>query len=87
MPVRKNLYIFGGLVKGRGGSPEYEVSKEMWRFAIDARKWTGPIVSISDTVTGPPSAVGNVSGYRCEADCRSRGCKLDPSMVPYFRGD
>ena len=47
MPVRKNLYIFGGLVRGRGGSPEYVVSKEMWRFAIDARKWTGPIVSIS----------------------------------------
>ena len=24
-------------------------------------------------LTGPRSAVGNVSGYRCEADCRSRG--------------
>ena len=38
-------------------------------------------------LTGPRSAVGNVSGYRCEADCRSRGRKFDPGRVPYFRGD
>ena len=37
--------------------------------------------------TGPCSAVGNVSGYRCEADCRSRGREFDPGPVPYFRGD
>ena len=37
--------------------------------------------------TGPRSAVGNVSGYRCEADCRSRGREFDPGPVPYFRGD
>ena len=37
--------------------------------------------------TGPPSAVGNVSGYRCEVDCRSRGREFDPGLVPYFRGD
>ena len=36
---------------------------------------------------GPRSAVGNVSGYRCVSDCRSRGCELDPGPVPYFRGD
>ena len=24
------------------------------------------------------SAVGNVSGNRCESDCRSRGCEFDP---------
>ena len=28
-----------------------------------------------------------VSGYRCESDCRSRGCKFDPGPVIYFRGD
>ena len=39
------------------------------------------------TDTGPRSAVGNVSGYRCEADCRSRGREFDPGPVPYFRGD
>ena len=33
------------------------------------------------------SAVGNVSGNRCESDCRSRGREFDPGPVPYFRGD
>ena len=33
------------------------------------------------------SAVGNVSGYRCEADCRSRGREFHPGPVPYFHGD
>ena len=37
--------------------------------------------------TGPGSAVGNVSGNRCESDCRSRGRVFDPGPVPYFRGD
>ena len=37
--------------------------------------------------TGPRSAVGNVSGNRCESDCRSRGGEFDPGPVPYFRGD
>ena len=35
--------------------------------------------------TGPRSAVGNVSGYRCVSDCRSRGREFDPGLVPYFR--
>ena len=38
-------------------------------------------------ITGPRSAVGNVSGYRCVSDCRSRGREFDPGPVPYFRGD
>ena len=38
------------------------------------------------TVTGPRSAVGNVSGYRCVSDCISRGREFDPGPVPYFRG-
>ena len=37
--------------------------------------------------TGPRSAVGNVSGNRCESDCRSRGREFNPGPVPYFRGD
>ena len=46
------------------------------------------LVSMNDSYyTGPRSAVGNVSGYRCEADCRSRGREFDPGPVPYFRGD
>ena len=38
-------------------------------------------------VTGPHSAVGNMSGYRCVSDCRSRGREFDPGPAPYFRGD
>ena len=37
--------------------------------------------------TGPRSAVGNVSDYRCVSNCRSRGREFDPGPVPYFRGD
>ena len=37
--------------------------------------------------TGPRSTVCNVSGNRCESDCRSRGRELNPSPVPFFRGD
>ena len=33
------------------------------------------------------SAVSNVSGNRCESDCRSRGREFDPGQVPYFHGD
>ena len=36
---------------------------------------------------GPRSAVGNMSGYRCMSDCRSRGREFDPGPVPYFRRD
>ena len=48
-----------------------------------------PFAASSDfcQLTGPRSAVGNVSGYRCVSDCRSRGRKFDPGPVPYFRGD
>ena len=37
--------------------------------------------------TGSRSSVGNVSGNRCESDCRSRGREFDPGPVPYFCGD
>ena len=37
--------------------------------------------------TGPRSAVSNVSGNRCQSDCRSRGHEFDPNLVLYFRGD
>ena len=38
-------------------------------------------------LTGPRSAVGNVSGKRCESDCKYWGHEFDPGPVPYFRGD
>ena len=44
-------------------------------------------ISSKSSLTGPRSAVGNVSGYRCMSDCRSRGLEFDPSLVPYFHGD
>ena len=34
--------------------------------------------------TGPRSAVGNVSGNRCESDCRSRGREFDPGRSHTF---
>ena len=37
--------------------------------------------------SGPCSAVGNMSDCRYVSDCRSRGRKLDPGLVPYFSGD
>ena len=35
--------------------------------------------------TGPRSAVGNVSGYKCEADCISRGREFDPGPILSWR--
>ena len=45
------------------------------------------LLLITYHITGPRSAVSNVSGNRCESDCRSRGHKFDPGPVPYFCGD
>ena len=45
------------------------------------------IIYFSTTQQGLCSVVGNVSGNRCESDCRSRGREIDPGPVPYFRGD
>ena len=39
------------------------------------------------SINSPHSAVGNVSGYRCVSDCRSRGREFDPGPVPYFLGN
>ena len=33
-------------------------------------------------ITGPRSAVGNVSGYRCVSDCRSRADPGVASTIP-----
>ena len=42
---------------------------------------------IKDDYAGPRSVVGNVSGYKCVSDFRSRGREFDPGPAPYFRGD
>ena len=36
------------------------------------------------SITGPRSAVGNVSGNRCESDCRSRGWSSIPAQSHTF---
>ena len=53
----------------------------------DIIKHNFSIVHYNVQNAGPRSAVGNVSGYRCVSDCRSRGREFDPGPVPYFRGD
>ena len=57
--------------------------------AIKTKRWDCSCLNceISNMHRGPWSAVGNVSGNRCESDCRSRGRKFDPGPVPYFHGD
>ena len=45
------------------------------------------ILNLANLSTGPRSAVGNVSGNRCESDCRSMVCEFCPGPVQYFRGD
>ena len=44
----------------------------------------GETSKIKEYLNGPHSAVGNVSGYRCVSDCRSRGCEFDPSVTVYL---
>ena len=39
------------------------------------------------TASNDQSSVGNVSGYRCVSECRSRDRDFDPGPVPYFCGD
>ena len=52
--------------------------------------WTSPKSKLTLVpkchCTGPHSTDGNVSGNRCESDCRSRGDEFDLGTVPYFRG-
>ena len=40
--------------------------------------------TVQTNLTGPCSAVDNVSGNRCESDFRSRGRKFDPGPVTHF---
>ena len=63
------------------------VTKDVISLSISVLLLFRHYISHKITFTGPRSAVGNVSGYRCVSDCRSRGRELDPGPVPYFRGD
>ena len=57
------------------------------KFGMPTSNNIGDMAWTRNRYTGPRSAVGNVSGYRCVSDCRSRGREFDPGPVPYFRGD
>ena len=56
-------------------------------FSLTVKGATLIFISGRGSGTGPFSAVGNVSGNRCESDCRSGGREFDPGPVPYFCGD
>ena len=45
------------------------------------------LLNVITKFTGPRSAVGNMSGNRCDSDCRSRDREFDPGPVQCFRGD
>ena len=67
-------------------------SKLLWLTLLPARRkkihWKMKVLERSQHFsTGPRSAVGNVTGYRCVSDCNSRGREFDPGPVPYFRGN
>ena len=63
----------------------HRLAKYLTAWSLSSPSGIDP--SIKHIQTGPHSAVGNVSGYRCVSDCRSRGREFDPGPVPYFRGD
>ena len=62
-------------------------SETPFNSASLAGRWWSAYSATLIIPPGPRSAVGNVSGYRCVSDCRSRGREFDPGPVPYFRGD
>ena len=82
---------FGGTLKWplKGGSRLIEVTATAGLTVFSSPSFLTYVWGAQKNrlVTGPRSAVGNVSGYRCVSDCRSMGRKFDPGPVPYFCGD
>ena len=81
--------ITGNLLIGSYSKAPIQTKSKKWHEAKLVRKVT--FVSSMyiwpqklTLIIGPRSAVGNVSGYRCVSDCRSRGREFDPGPVPYF---
>ena len=77
-----NFLIWKQNVTGRRGFPKRWSLVYWWKCLNNVLL----ILSLL-TLAGLRSAVGNVSGYRCVSDCRSRGREFDPGPAPYFRGD
>ena len=55
-------------------------------FSLPAKKQNKKTTTLFSliAITGPHSAVGNVSDYRCVSECRARGLEFDPGSVTYF---
>ena len=57
-----------------------------WQFGISVGDTAGGRKQLDTQIvdTRPCSTVGNMSGYRCVSDCRSRGREFNLGRVPYF---
>ena len=71
---------------GGAVGPDHTPEKSQ-KYRVSLQYWSGSPEKPQSYQTGSRSAVGNVSGYRCVSDCRSRGREFYPGPVPYFRGD
>ena len=56
-------------------------------FVSPTLKYSGRASDYLRILAWPHSAVGNVSGYKCVSDCRSRGRKFDPGPVTFVEID
>ena len=54
-------------------------------LGIKKKNTLSDFCGLGPLTTGPRSAVGNLSGYRCMSDGGSRGREFDLCPVPYFR--
>ena len=91
--IRMGLSIiyFKGSEVGISKLWSISVSQDCFDLSKKCRpRWNAAICCISSWPSlfakcRAASAVGNVSGYRCVSDCRSRGGEFHPGPVPYFR--
>ena len=79
-----NFFLFGEVYRWIHGQKSCFTAPLVW---LCKTKFRPCFLMIYLPRTRPCSAFGNVSGNRCESDCRSRGREFDPGPVPYFRGD
>ena len=63
------------------------VGKKYLKWALCQILSLFSLLNVITKFSGPRSAVGNVSGNRCESDCRSRDREFNPGLVQCFPGD
>ena len=59
----------------------------LFSYQIEHTSTGGQLDLLKFSYTGPPSTVGNVSGYISMSDSRFRGEEFDPRSVPKLHGD